>query len=176
MFGAHRNILFIIKVKVFEVMKWLYRSSAQLCSLLSVEWLTNCEHIVQSLLSTCILVAVLRSTPNHTPLKYRSLIKKKSQVRPLYRLIFPKGSYWLAYQICNEIVRQSLIAETHFLTWYSNHVKSTYFGICKSFRVLKMPMPVEKYHSIISSTLKWGLPNTKVLFEDWPRGCTVYYV
>ena len=71
-------------------MKWLYRSSAQLCSLLSGEWLTNCEHIVQSLLSTSILVAVLRSTPNHTPLKYRSLIKKSSQGRPLYRLIFQR--------------------------------------------------------------------------------------
>jgi hypothetical protein len=93
MFGARRNILFIIKVKVFEVMKWLFKSSAQLCSLLSVEWLTNCEHIVQSLFSTCILVAILRSTPNHTPLKYRSLIKKSGQVRPLYRLIFITSQY-----------------------------------------------------------------------------------
>ena len=47
-FGAHVNILFLIKVKVLVLLKWSYRPS-QLCQVLSLEWLVYFEHIVQSL-------------------------------------------------------------------------------------------------------------------------------
>ena len=59
------NIVLIIRVKIIVLLKWLYRSP-QLCSLLNLEYLTTFEHVVQSLISTC-----LRPIPNHTPLKYR---------------------------------------------------------------------------------------------------------
>lgn len=44
------KFLFIIKVIVFELIKWSYGFS-QLCSLLNLEWSTDFEHVVQSLLS-----------------------------------------------------------------------------------------------------------------------------
>ena len=43
------NILFIVKVKILELIQWSY-NPLQLCRLLNFEWLTKLEHIVQSLL------------------------------------------------------------------------------------------------------------------------------
>ena len=51
-FGAPKNILFIIKVKIFFLIEWSYRS--QLCWLLGLELLVVFEHVVQSLLDLCL--------------------------------------------------------------------------------------------------------------------------
>ena len=66
-FGTHKNILHIIEC----------------CWLLNLERLTNFELLVQSPWKPCLVVAVLRSTPYHTPLKYRCLIKKCNRVGPV---------------------------------------------------------------------------------------------
>ena len=79
-YGAHMNVLFIIKVKLPELINSSYRSP-QLCWLWSLEWLANVEYWVQSHLYTCFIVFVLSSKPNHTTLKYRFLIKKSNRVR-----------------------------------------------------------------------------------------------
>ena len=57
---------FIFKVKILFLNKQSYRS-LQLCSLLSLEWLTNFKHIFQSFWTMCFLgnLYVLRSTHNH---------------------------------------------------------------------------------------------------------------
>ena len=49
--------------------QWWYRSH-QSCWLLSLEWLIYVEHIIKSLLNSCLLVSVLRSTPKYIPLRY----------------------------------------------------------------------------------------------------------
>ena len=51
------NILFSTRLKVLELIKWSYRFPP-IMLLLSLEWLTNCEHGVQSLLNTWCLVGV----------------------------------------------------------------------------------------------------------------------
>ena len=47
-FVAHMSRSFVITVKILEPIKWSHRSP-QLCSLVSLERLTNIEHIIQSL-------------------------------------------------------------------------------------------------------------------------------
>ena len=51
-FGVRMIILFIVKMKILQVVEWSYTSS-QLCWLLQVERLINCDHGVQSLSNTC---------------------------------------------------------------------------------------------------------------------------
>ena len=51
-----------------------------LMTLLSLEWLSYFEHVIQSLLKTW---SVLTSTLNHTPLKYSCLIRKNDHEGPL---------------------------------------------------------------------------------------------
>ena len=63
------DILLIIKVMILVLIKWSCYSS-NLCSLLSLKWLSYFEHIIQSLSNTCFFLApVLGATPNHIPLK-----------------------------------------------------------------------------------------------------------
>jgi len=50
LFGDYMNML-SSKVKILFLIKWSDRSS-QLCWLMRLEWLTNFEHVVQSLLNT----------------------------------------------------------------------------------------------------------------------------
>jgi hypothetical protein len=46
--------------------------------LLKLVYLSYFEHTIQSLLNTCLLVSILKVTPNHVPLKYKGvLIRKK---------------------------------------------------------------------------------------------------
>ena len=52
-FGAHMNISFIIEIKIFVLIRWSYRSP-QLCWLLNLEWLSYIEHVIQSILNTCL--------------------------------------------------------------------------------------------------------------------------
>ena len=58
--------------------------------ILSLQCSTNSKHVVQSFKHKIyFLVSVLRSTPNHTPFKYRSPIKMSSnQIRPAYLTTF----------------------------------------------------------------------------------------
>ena len=78
-FGAHISILFMVKVNFLFLIKWSYRFP-QLCWLLNLGWLTLVEHVVQSLLNTCLLVSILRSTPHHTPLKHRCPINRSIRI------------------------------------------------------------------------------------------------
>ena len=89
-FGAHLEILFIIKVKILEFIKWPSRF-LQLRWLLSLEWLSCFENTIESLLSTCISGICSWSQTNHTPLKYRCLIKTSDWISHVY-LIAPKRS------------------------------------------------------------------------------------
>ena len=68
--GARRNILIIIKVKIF-VLSWR----------LNLEWLSCFEYIVQALLNTWRL---LGATPIQMPLKYRCSIKIGDRIRHVY--------------------------------------------------------------------------------------------
>ena len=58
--GPHMNILFTNKVKILKLIEWEYGSPPPFIkknyqyNLLSLEWLINFEHIVQSLWNTCI--------------------------------------------------------------------------------------------------------------------------
>ena len=52
-FGAHVNILSIIKVKTLVLIKCSYTPPPQLCPLLNLEWLSYYEHTIQSILNTC---------------------------------------------------------------------------------------------------------------------------
>ena len=52
-FSELMSILFIIKLKILMLDKWMYRSP-QLCWLLSLEWLLYFEHAIQAFLSTCL--------------------------------------------------------------------------------------------------------------------------
>jgi hypothetical protein len=64
--GAYMNILFIIKLKILVLIKWSY-SSPQSRWLLNLEKLANFEHVVQSLLTTCLFwCPSLNSHLNHT--------------------------------------------------------------------------------------------------------------
>ena len=70
-FGAHMNILFIIKVKILVLIKWSYRSPQS-------RWLLSLEQLAYILSTKCnlfwtyvFLLSVLRPTSNHIPLKYR---------------------------------------------------------------------------------------------------------
>ena len=64
-----------------------YIGSSQLRSLLSGEYLSIFEDVVQSLLTMCFLRwFVLCSSPNHIPIKYRGPIMEKSHLRPIYHI------------------------------------------------------------------------------------------
>jgi hypothetical protein len=78
-FGAHMNISFIIKVKIFVLIKWSYRSP-RFYWLLSLEWLSYSEHRVQSLETHVFLGFAFGVTSNHTLLEYRCPNKKSKQI------------------------------------------------------------------------------------------------
>ena len=80
-FGAHMNILFIIKLKIPFLIKWSYKCP-ELCWLSRLEWLLYFQHVVQSFLThDAFLISVLWATPNHTPLKYRCLLKMSNRIK-----------------------------------------------------------------------------------------------
>ena len=54
----------------------------QFCSLFSLQWLSSYEH--NSLWNTCLFWLILRSAPNHTPLKYRWPIKRSNRKMSTY--------------------------------------------------------------------------------------------
>ena len=81
-FEVHVNILFIIKVIFFVLIKWSYRSFSQLCWLLSLKWLTYFEF--NPLLNTHYVVSIIGSTPNHIPHGYRYLF---NPIRHVYLLL-----------------------------------------------------------------------------------------
>ena len=83
-FGSRMNILFIVKdLKIVWDTKWMF-SSLQLCELVCLKWLTNLEHVLQSLLNTCLWVFDLRFAPNHTPIQFKCLFTNRNQMRNIY--------------------------------------------------------------------------------------------
>ena len=59
------NILFVVKVKILVLIKRSYSPHRQLCSLVSLEWLSYSERVVQSSETHVFLVYVLGNTLNH---------------------------------------------------------------------------------------------------------------
>lgn len=56
---VHVNIVLIVKEKIHVLTKQLYRSPPQLWRVLSLEWLMYFEHILESLVNTCLLESFL---------------------------------------------------------------------------------------------------------------------
>ena len=119
-FSAHMNI-FIIKVKILELIKWSYRWP-QLCWLFSLEWLLkfwarspiSCKHMKP------ILVSVLRFIPNHRPFKYSCPINKDDCVHTLGKV----GIGTLLYiQLWGFVVLRPPWA---WVVWYGRIVSHTY--------------------------------------------------
>ena len=80
-----------------EFCNWIRRSS-QSCSPLSGESLLIFEELVQHLLNMCLLLCLLyESSVNHIPIKYRGLIKKTSQLRPIYLNPYSLWYSWSLY-------------------------------------------------------------------------------
>lgn len=72
-----KRFKFFIKIRLDWKPKlpWFDHDWKKLCSLLGVEWFINFEDVLQSFM---IVVFVLWSKPNHTPIKFKSLIKKSN--------------------------------------------------------------------------------------------------
>ena len=82
-FKAHMNILFIIKVNIFMLMKWSYRSS-QICWVLNLEWLSYFEHVVQSLEYISLCYPFLEPHPITYHLILGVQFKMSSRIRHVY--------------------------------------------------------------------------------------------
>ena len=68
-FGAHMNILFDVLVMIFVLIKLLYESLEFMLTM-KVRMVIYFEHIVQSLLTTCLFgLPFLGVIPNHIPLE-----------------------------------------------------------------------------------------------------------
>ena len=65
-FRTCMNIIFIMKVKIFVLIKWLHRSPQS-----SLEWLSYFEHMLHSFWAHLFMMSVLRPTLIRIPLKYR---------------------------------------------------------------------------------------------------------
>ena len=72
-FGAHMNILFVIKAKFLVLVQWLYRSSQVMLTIEPGMDVMFWAHV--------FLVSVLKATPNHIPLKYRCPNKESNRRR-----------------------------------------------------------------------------------------------
>ena len=81
-FGAYMSILFIIKVKIPMFNEWSSSPPPINFTLLSLEWLSHFEHLVQNF-SECMLLLVFvpGATPDHAPFKYRCPVKICNQIR-----------------------------------------------------------------------------------------------
>lgn len=88
--GAPMDVLFIIKLKIFAFIKWLYRSPLQLCWPMNREWLSNFEHIVQFLFET-FLISYLFLEPHLTTyyLDIGVIIRKITKTR-LHQTLYNK--------------------------------------------------------------------------------------
>ena len=71
-FDVTWKILFIVKAKIIVHNKWVKSSPppSQLCYLLSLEWLTYLEHVIQYFQAYIFLV-VVKCTHNSTLLKIK---------------------------------------------------------------------------------------------------------
>ena len=161
--GAHMNIVFIVKVKIHDDIKWSYRFP-QVCWFLSpygnMFWARS--PISSEYMS---FECVLRSTPNHTTLKCRCLIRKSNHKGMLILLcscysylnktghIFKFWTSWLPpfnrricwhTSICLiswEICESSMII---WILWYwnmMNQINRYYFWMLtlyNQFRILKI--------------------------------------
>ena len=71
---AYMSIWFISKVRILKLVIWSYMARP---GMLTIEWLVTFEHVVPSLLNTCLFgVPFLDSHLPTQPLKYRCLRSK----------------------------------------------------------------------------------------------------
>lgn len=83
-FRGYMNTLFNIKGKILLLIMWPYKS-LQSFLLLSIQWLTYLEHILQSSWRKhVLLLSFLRFAPNHIPLEYRCLDNCYAKFRYFY--------------------------------------------------------------------------------------------
>ena len=121
-----------------------------------LEWVTTLEHVLQILIinTNVLLVAILRSILNHTPLKYMCMSKISSQIEP----------------IC-------------LITWLSNEWPCTkqwmrfilfYFNVCPKSAILKKDK-MNSDHSLIFSCLHLHFPiNNFIRNILWKNICLLW--
>lgn len=97
-FGAYANIL----LSKWRFLCWLsghIGGPSQFYILLNLEWLSYLEHVVQSLLDTCVFFvsSIVGVTCNHIPLESRCLMKRSNRSRHVYLVgSFQRWTPWAA--------------------------------------------------------------------------------